>query len=176
MIPTKNKCYNLSIHGNIKNPIHDVFVQGTVYFFYQGSFRRFIFDVDWNYCGFFKGNRREFVTLSTCFFYKLFIYLNIGSLTSFFMAKAAKQFNKNFPNLVHPCPYSGIVFLPNFDPAVLVDGVAPKFIPDGLYKLTVRFHTPNNNVTMLLIEATGAMTILKKKGKSDLNTTLSLFL
>lgn len=141
MVPTSDRLNNLTIRANIRKNIHDAWIHFAAYFFYQGSYRRFLVDFDWDYCGHFS-----------------------GSVTSFLLARAIKTVNLHFPGLVHPCPYGpsdGSVGVTNQSPTLVLNGVIPRAIPDGLYKLKARVHN-KANVTLLMVEATGNLTVLQK--------------
>lgn len=141
LIPTSDGLYNLTIKGKPRKNTNDAWIHFVGYYFYQGSYRRFWIDFDWDYCGHFS-----------------------GSVTTFILARAIKTLKAHFPELIHPCPYGpseGEVGVTNQSPTLVLNGVIPRAIPDGIYKLRARLHT-KTNVTMFLVETTSNFTVLNR--------------
>lgn len=55
LIPTPDGLYNMTIEGDARDSVNDLWIHFTAYYFYKGVYRRFLFDFDWDYCGHFKG-------------------------------------------------------------------------------------------------------------------------
>lgn len=154
MIPTKDGLYNVTIKGKAKKNVNEIWLHFIAYFLYQGEYRRFLIDFDWDYCGHFS-----------------------GSITGFLLARAEKVVNSHYPGLIHPCPYvpsEGTIGVTNQSPTRVLNGAIPRAIPDGHYKLKVHVHTKTNE-TIGMVEATGNVTVLNKL-KMDPSKLLAGFL
>lgn len=54
--------------------------------------------------------------------------------------------NSRVPGVIHACPYDGTVGFKNQKATRLLNEAFPKVIPNGLYKMLLRFHKKNSTM------------------------------
>lgn len=135
--PTRDGAGKTTILFNFRKPVNDLWVHLKSHFKYGTIFRPWIFEINVNYCDF-KKNRNQIPK---------FANLLLTSL------------DKNFPGVVHKCPFFGEEGFRNISIDQITSTMFPQIIPKGEYRILFRSHLTDNrtfsNVYMtFLVDAT----------------------
>lgn len=122
--PTRDGVGNTTISYIYGKPAYDVRAQIKVYYKYTGGMRPWMIDIDLDVCNnFLAENNTRLPT---------------------FVQLLVKSSMKNYPELVHPCPYKGDEGLHNANMDKMVSDLLPQIVPTGEYKIQFRLHLKDN--------------------------------